>query len=106
VFGPLRDAVITSVPLPCNFVIPPPPTGVELDKERVNFEYTGVGGAALPWPRANQPQDCGSQIGWYYDDPNAPSTIELCPAGCDAVSGGGKISIVFGCEMPPIIVPE
>ncbi len=106
VFGPLKDAVITSVPLPCSFVIPPPPTGVELDKDRVNFEYTGSSGTAMAWPRANQPQDCGTQIGWYYDDPAAPSTIELCPSGCDAVSGGGKISIVFGCEMPPIIVPE
>lgn len=106
VFGPLKEAVVKSAPLPCSFDIPEPPPGKTFEKERVNFEYTADMGTAMPWPRANQAADCGTQIGWHYDDFDAPTRIELCPAGCDAVSGGGKISIVFGCAEPPLIVPE
>jgi hypothetical protein len=106
VFGPLKDAVVKSAPLPCSFDIPDPPPGKDFEKEHVNFEYTPDMGTATPWPRANQMADCGSEIGWHYDNFDAPTTIELCPAGCDAVSGGGKISIVFGCSEPPLIVPE
>jgi hypothetical protein len=86
--------------------IPPAPTGKDFEKERVNFEYTPSNMAAMAWPRANQMADCGTQIGWYYDSFDAPTTINLCPAGCDAVASGGKINIVFGCSEPPIIVPE
>jgi hypothetical protein len=106
VFGPLKDAVVQSVPLPCSFDILDPPEGMELEKERVNFEYTADMGTAMPWPRANQAADCGDNIGWYYDNFDAPTKIELCSAGCEAVSGGGKISIVFGCAEPPLLVPE
>jgi hypothetical protein len=105
VFARLRDAVVMSLPLPCTFTIPPPPQGSTFDKNLVNFEYTPDQGVAMPWPRANQAADCGTNIGWHYDNFDAPTTINLCPAGCDAVSAGGKISIVFGCEEPPIIPP-
>lgn len=106
VFGPLKDAVVKSAPLPCSFTIPAPPPGKDFEKEHVNFEYTPDMGTAMPWPRANVQADCGDQIGWFYDNFDTPTTIELCPAGCAAVGGGGKISIVFGCAEPPIIVPD
>lgn len=105
VFARLKDAVIQSVPLPCEFTIPPAPDGKVFDKEFVNFEYTPDMGTGMPWPRANQAADCVDNIGWYYDNPDSPTKIMLCPAGCTAVSGGGKISIVFGCDPPPIIPP-
>lgn len=105
VFARLKDAVVMSVPLPCEFTIPDPPDGKVFDKEFVNFEYTPDQGTGMPWPRANQQSDCVNNIGWYYDNPDSPTKIMLCPAGCTAVSGGGKISIVFGCDPPPIIPP-
>jgi hypothetical protein len=106
VFARLKDAVIQSVPLPCEFTIPPPPMGMTFNKDFVNFEYTPDMGVAMPWPRADDMSVCGTRIGWYYDDPTNPTKILLCPAGCTSVSGGGKISIVFGCSLPPILLPE
>jgi len=106
VFARLKDAVVASVPLPCEFTIPPPPMGMLFNKDFVNFEYTPDMGVAMPWPRADDVSVCGSQIGWYYDNVDTPTKILLCPTGCTNVSGGGKISIVFGCSQPPILLPE
>ncbi len=37
--------------------------------------------------------------GWYYDNPAAPTKINLCPATCMQVSGaiGGQVNITVGC---------
>ena len=44
--------------------------------------------------------------GWYYDPPDAPATIELCPSTCEVVSQvmGASFQVVFGCATvtPPI----
>ena len=43
--------------------------------------------------------------GWYYDNPQKPSSIQLCPGTCDTVSADptGKVKVVFGCvpTIPP-----
>jgi hypothetical protein len=38
--------------------------------------------------------------GWYYDDPQAPTTVVLCPQTCTWIQGheGAEISIEFGCK--------
>ena len=37
-------------------------------------------------------------LAWYYDDPDMPTAIILCPSACDAVtSGGGTVEIKLGC---------
>ncbi|RLB57251.1 MAG: hypothetical protein DRI90_18135, partial [Deltaproteobacteria bacterium] len=37
--------------------------------------------------------------GWYYDDPNAPQAIVLCPASCSDVSQGASwtMTVELGC---------
>jgi hypothetical protein len=50
------------------------------------------------------PNNCTENGGWYYDDPVAPTTIELCDATCRALSTG-SIQVEFGCttveQSPP-----
>ena len=44
---------------------------------------------------------CGTNgKGWYYDDPDAPKTINLCPSSCEQVQNdpNAKLEIVLGCD--------
>ena len=96
--------------LQCEYLIPTPPDGSDLDYTKVNVEYTPAG--------SNTPQtvfyvgkaaSCDAvNGGWYYDkDPaqgQVPSKIEMCPATCSKLKGvGGQIDIKIGCQT---IVPE
>lgn len=97
VFGPLQDAVIKSVPLPCTFPIPSPPNNETLDPSKVNVEFSPTEGAAEVFPRAAAEADCGDTLAWFYDDPSLPTALNLCPATCEAVQAGGTVDIAFGC---------
>ncbi len=107
VFGPLQDAVVASVPLPCAFNIPPPPSGLTFDKENVHFQHQ-PSGATTPneLPRAQTVSECGTAVGWHYDNNDAPVSILLCPAACDLAAQGGSVNIVFACSPPPPLVVD
>ena len=37
--------------------------------------------------------------GWYYDDPNDPKVIELCPASCDHIMlTDWDVKVILGCK--------
>jgi hypothetical protein len=103
VFGSLSDAVIESVPLPCSYPIPEPPSGMFFDRDKVNVRFTPTGMSAdetEPFPKVGAVDACADEAAWYYDNPDAPAEVLLCPASCEAVAseGGGTMEIVFGCE--------
>jgi hypothetical protein len=104
VFGPLQKAVIESAPLPCDYAIPAPPPGESLDPNRVNLDFSAPSAPKKTFPRAPAQSACADQVAWFYDDPAAPTQIRMCPAGCQAISGGGTIEIKLGCETVPLIV--
>jgi hypothetical protein len=87
--------------LGCDFEIPPPPNGMQLDPDEVNFSYTpkGVGSSKL-LPRAKDLADCDGQAGWYYDSDAAPTKMILCPASCASVQAdsNAKVEVLFGCK--------
>jgi hypothetical protein len=53
--------------------------------------------------------DCATNggTGWYYDDPNNPTTIHACPGSCDAIQSADAptIQILLGCarKVPPVM---
>lgn len=98
IFTRLSEAVIQSVPLPCDYVIPPPPAGQNLDPLKVNVGYTAPGASEMLFRKAAEQGACASELGWFYDDPAQPKQVKLCPAACSKVAGGGTVSIAFGCE--------
>lgn len=104
VFGPLQKAVIESAPLPCDYAIPAPPAGESLDPNKVNFDFSAPSTPKMTFPHAASQSACADKVAWYYDDPNAPRQIKMCPAGCQAISAGGTIEIRLGCETVPLIV--
>ena len=90
---------IRSRALPCGYRSPDPPTG-PFDAELVNLQYApgGNGPSDTIGKVAGEPQ-CGDGPGWYYDDPNDPSAIILCPALCHAIHEdvSPQVEVVFGC---------
>lgn len=105
-WGPFFDgvakAVETTSRIACELAIPRPDGGV-LDPEAVNVRVSDGTNQAVMVPRVANEAACGSAAGWYYDDPNTPSKVLLCPASCDAAQSKGgetppKIDVLFGCQ--------
>jgi hypothetical protein len=87
---------IRGAALPCDLEIPPPPENETLDPTLVNVTFTPPGGSTTLF---YQSADCASDLGWRYDNPDAPTRIELCPNACQTVKAGagGKLDVAFGC---------
>jgi hypothetical protein len=102
VFGSLKDAVVESAPLPCNYEIPAPPDGMVFDREKVNVKFTPTGVSSdtvEPFANVASADACGDSQAWYYDDPDSPGEVLLCPQLCDLVGSGegGTVDVLFGC---------
>ena len=79
----------------CEFDIPEPEEGM-LDYDLVNVQYSQDGNDVVI-PQVSGPGDCGSEGGWYYDNPGSPDQILLCDSTCDAVAEAAGVEIVLGC---------
>jgi hypothetical protein len=90
------------VKMQCQWEIPPPPPQESFDREKVNVEFspTGLLSDKSYLGKVDSAQACGTQLGWYYDDPNAPKQIIACPEACAAIKTAdrGKIRILLGCR--------
>lgn len=95
-FSSLTAAIGVPMPLPCRYVLPPPPDGMTLDRMLVNVSYTPSGSADdVVIPYVASYGACGPSGGWYYEGDD----IVVCPATCTTISAdaGGRIDIVLGC---------
>ena len=103
-FGALLSSIAVPRPIPCEFAIPEPPEGMEFDRRRVNVDYTpGDGSPRVRFPFVGTPDGANCPAdgdGWYYDDPESPRQIVLCPSTCSRTTGdaSGRIDIALGCE--------
>jgi uncharacterized protein YegL len=92
---------IRGAALGCVYRLPSPDGGTP-DYDKVNVQYTpGGGGAAQVFPFKNSLADCpAGGDGWYYDNPSAPTLINLCPATCDKVKAdtSGTVDVLLGCK--------
>jgi hypothetical protein len=84
----------------CEYTVPPPPDGKQLDPQKVNVEFTGGAGKST----IGYSQGCTNPNGWTYDNAAAPHTVKLCPNICNAVGGDstGRIDLIFGCKTDAI----
>jgi hypothetical protein len=93
--------------LPCTYQIPPPKNG-PIDFGKVNVGFTSGQGQQTDIFGVGSADKCVPNVpGWYYDNPQNPSSIKLCPGTCDTVSAdpGGNVKIVFGC-VPTVRPPQ
>jgi hypothetical protein len=102
VFAELGGAVVDSAVLSCNWGIPDPPEGEELDYTKINVEFISSQTESYFIGRVDTVADCANvSQGWYYDDNVNPSIVYLCPTSCDWIQGdeGSQITVHFGCEQ-------
>ncbi len=82
----------------CQFQIPVPAQGTP-NYDEVNVDFTPDGGSLESIPRVSSEADCGTESGYYYDNPTNPQTIILCPQSCTNIEANpGKLSVALGCE--------
>ena len=103
-FSAALDTIRGTAAPPCDYSVPLPANGETLDLTKVNVVLLPNGSAPegiLNVPVATQ-CDYG---GWYYDPPQAPVSIKLCPKTCDVVSrlDGAGFEVLFGCATQTII---
>lgn len=102
-FRDLTRAIAVVRPLPCSYDIPEPPDGMSFDPFLVNVDLTRGDGTRTRLPYVGNPDGAvfcpADGLGWYYDDPSDPDSIELCGGICDAIEGDddARMDIAFGC---------
>lgn len=84
----------------CQYAIP---VGAKADPKKVNVYFTPEGGIPTIIGYVDSAAKCLGQQAWYYDDPNAPTKILLCPAACDLVTNQkGAVDVQVGCTTVPV----
>jgi hypothetical protein len=90
---------ITNRALACEYQLPPPPDGMKLDTGKVQVVYTPASGGAEEVPSIDSLAACAKNVngGWYYDDPEQPSKITVCPCTCARLQAG-RVDVRLGCK--------
>jgi len=104
----LQAIVRQAVPLPCQIDVTglTPPPGEDLDYGKVNVTLTEGTTVTTIGQVANAGACPGSTPAWYYDNPSAPTTINLCDAACTRASdasNGARLEVVVGCMATVVI---
>ncbi len=100
IFQKIAEGVIAGAQVACEFDVPEPPMGEEIDFETVKVEYTPSDGSPAqtfdPVPDVTQ---CAP--GKFYIENE--QKIFLCPDTCTTVQAddAAKIGILFGCKTGP-----
>jgi hypothetical protein len=90
---------IRGATLPCDYALPDPSSGA-LDAGLVNVRYApGAGDTAQLFRVDGAPACSGESDEWYYDDPDSPERVVLCPKTCELVSAdaAAQVNVVLGC---------
>jgi hypothetical protein len=86
--------------LNCEYSLPTPPMGEQLNFSKVNVVYTPTGSSTASLPNFPDPMGCANSQGWYYDNAQTPTKILLCPQSCNSIKQdfNAKLEILIGCE--------
>jgi hypothetical protein len=83
--------------IPCDFVIG---DDESIDRTKVNVNYVPRGSTEqeeVLQTFEGRPENCTAEGGWYYSPTNDMQVV-MCPATCDRLGGGGRLSVAVGCE--------
>ena len=99
------NAIRGDASIPCQLKIPEPTGGHELDYGLVNVAYQDSSCTLSTIYNVPDVASCDATSGgWYYDNPAAPSSVNLCGASCDRVSApGGRLAFTVGCATKTIV---
>jgi hypothetical protein len=99
------NSIRNAASIPCSLKLPEPRGGTTLDYGLVNVAYQDSSCAVSTIYNVPNPDSCDADVGgWYYDNPDAPTSVELCGASCDRVSApGGRLAFTVGCETEVLV---
>ncbi len=90
---------IRGAALGCQYKIPVPQGGGNVDFDKVNVQFTPGNGKPTVVPYVTDKSKCPSSgNAWYYDNPSNPTEILLCTTTCGTVSAGGELDVLTGCQ--------
>ena len=95
IFVAIGEQVLASSTLPCTYNIPDPSDGLAIVYDDVTVSFEEDNGSLTEIPPVNDAAACGQENGWYFDNPESPTQIQLCPEVCGDVAG--RLQIGFGC---------
>lgn len=100
IFQRIAEGIIEGSAVACEFAIPDPPSGEQLDLGSVRVRYDPGEGDAVYFQLVDGPGAC-TDDGFYIDE--EAGTIVLCPGACQAVQGDedAQIRVIFDCENTP-----
>jgi hypothetical protein len=86
--------------IPCTMQIPMVSVAEAIDYQKVNVVYADATCKTATFGYVDSPAKCGAQAGgWYYDNPMAPTQINLCGPTCEQVkAAGGQLVVSVGCS--------
>ena len=99
VFNEIAQGVIDGAQVACNFDVPDPPMGQNIDLNSVTVEYTPMGsGTPVELSQVPSAAECGPNL-FYIDQAADPDQIVLCPETCTTVQNdeSALLNIVFQC---------
>ena len=97
VFQEIARGVIEGADVECEYPVPEPPPGRQLDLSTVVVGYSPSSGETRElFEQVAGPADCAA--GRFYI---AEEVIKLCPAACATVQAddGAKVEILYGCKV-------
>jgi hypothetical protein len=100
-FVATMNAIRGRTQVPCQYGMPEAPMGKTLDPTHVNVELLPAGGTMPTTVFGVTKETCDpAKGGWFYDNPAAPTKINLCPATCTfaTTATGIQVNIAVGCK--------
>jgi|GEM_PF-1726972 len=90
-----------SAQIPCGFELAPSISGAELDYQASTVAYVEADCTHAGITRTEGPEGCDEEArGYYFDNPEAPTRIDLCPATCSEVRAQGQqLFYSIGCPL-------
>ena len=82
--------------LGCQYNMPKTDAGI-VDPSKLAVQFTPSGGSAQTLPNAGSKAGCSGD-GFYYDNNQTPTTINLCPSTCTKAGTGGEVNITVPCQ--------
>ncbi len=88
---------IRNAALPCQYTVPTPPVGQQIDYSTLTIQYTSGGGTVTSMTQVANAAACTGN-GWYFTDASK-TTMALCPGICSTVQGdnGAQVNVVYSC---------
>jgi hypothetical protein len=97
-------AAIRGKLIDCDFAIPVPADGRNVDVNKIGVTFTDGAGVVK---KIAYDANCAGE-GFKFDNPAAPKKVVLCTNSCNAVRADakGRIDVLFTCERQQIVVPN